>query len=38
MLGLLIFKLTFAIITAALLSGAVADRASSGGWVFFIGL
>ncbi|MEI8084343.1 MAG: ammonia channel protein, partial [Actinomycetes bacterium] len=32
------FQLTFAIITAALLSGAVADRINFGGWTLFIGL
>lgn len=38
MLAFSVFQLTFAIITAALLSGAVADRVKFGGWVFFIGL
>lgn len=33
-----VFQLTFAIITAALLSGAVADRVNFGGWTLFIGL
>ncbi|MFE1750411.1 ammonium transporter [Streptomyces anandii] len=30
------FQLTFAIITAALISGAVADRAKFGGWLVFV--
>ena len=38
LLAFAVFQLTFAIITAALLSGAVADRVRFGGWVLFIGL
>lgn len=38
MLAFSVFQLTFAILTAALLSGAVADRVRFGGWVVFIGL
>ena len=36
MLALVMFQLTFAIITAALLSGAVADRVRTRAWVIFI--
>jgi len=32
------FQLTFAIITVALLSGAIADRAKYGSWVLFVGI
>jgi Amt family ammonium transporter len=32
------FQLTFAIITVALLSGAIADRAKYGSWVLFVGV
>lgn len=32
------FQLMFAIITAALISGAIADRARFGGWMLFVGL
>ena len=32
------FQLMFAIITPALISGAIADRAKFGGWVLFVGL
>ena len=32
------FQLTFAIITVALLSGAIADRAKFGSWVLFVGV
>lgn len=35
-LAFVMFQLTFAIITAALLSGAVADRVKTGTWVVFI--
>lgn len=38
MLAFVVFQLTFAIITASLLSGAVADRVRFGGWLLFIGL
>ena len=32
------FQLMFAIITVALISGAVADRLKFGGWLLFVGL
>lgn len=35
-LAFAMFQLTFAIITAALLSGAIADRAKFGGWLVFV--
>jgi Amt family ammonium transporter len=35
-LAFVMFQLTFAIITVALLSGAIADRAKFGSWVIFI--
>ncbi|MFZ1653515.1 MAG: ammonium transporter [Candidatus Nanopelagicales bacterium] len=38
LLAVAVFQLTFAIITAALLSGAVADRVKFSGWTIFIGL
>jgi len=38
LLAFAVFQLTFAIITAALLSGAVADRVKFSGWTIFIGL
>jgi len=37
-LAFAVFQLTFAIITAALLSGAVADRVKFGGWILLVGL
>jgi Amt family ammonium transporter len=37
-LAFAMFQLTFAIITVALLSGAIADRAKYGSWVLFVGL
>jgi Amt family ammonium transporter len=37
-LAFAMFQLTFAIITVALLSGAIADRAKFGSWVVFVGL
>ena len=37
-LAFAMFQLTFAIITVALLSGAIADRAKFGSWVLFVGL
>lgn len=37
-LAFVMFQLTFAIITAALLSGAIADRARFGSWVLFVGI
>jgi Amt family ammonium transporter len=36
-LAFAMFQLTFAIITVALLSGAIADRAKYGSWVIFVG-
>ena len=36
MLAFAMFQLTFAIITVALLSGAIADRAKYGSWVLFV--
>jgi Amt family ammonium transporter len=36
-LAFAMFQLTFAIITVALLSGAIADRAKFGSWVLFVG-
>ena len=35
-LAFAMFQLTFAIITVALLSGAIADRAKYGSWVLFV--
>jgi Amt family ammonium transporter len=35
-LAFAMFQLTFAVITVALLSGAIADRAKYGSWVFFV--
>ena len=37
-LAFAMFQLTFAIITVALLSGAIADRAKYGSWVLFVGI
>jgi Amt family ammonium transporter len=37
-LAFAMFQLTFAIITVALLSGAIADRAKYGSWVLFVGV
>ena len=37
-LAFAMFQLTFAIITVALLSGAIADRAKFGSWVLFVGV
>jgi len=37
-LAFVMFQLTFAIITVALLSGAIADRAKFGSWVIFVAL
>ena len=37
-LAFAMFQLTFAIITVALLSGAIADRAKYGSWVLFVAL
>ncbi len=37
-LAFAMFQLTFAIITVALLSGAIADRAKYGSWVVFVGV
>ena len=37
-LAFVMFQMTFAIITVALLSGAIADRAKFGAWVLFIAL
>ena len=37
-LAFAMFQLTFAIITVALLSGAIADRAKYGSWVIFVGV
>ena len=37
-LSFAMFQLTFAIITVALLSGAIADRAKYGSWVLFVAL
>jgi len=37
-LAFVMFQLTFAIITVALLSGAIADRAKYGTWLIFVGL
>ncbi len=37
-LAFAMFQLTFAIITVALLSGAIADRAKYGSWVIFVGI
>jgi Amt family ammonium transporter len=37
-LAFAMFQLTFAIITVALLSGAIADRAKFGSWIVFVGL
>jgi ammonium transporter, Amt family len=37
-LAFAMFQLTFAIITVALLSGAIADRAKFGSWVLFVGI
>ena len=37
-LAYVMFQMTFAIITVALLSGAIADRAKFGAWVLFIAL
>ena len=37
-LAFVMFQLTFAIITVALLSGAIADRAKYGSWILFVGL
>jgi Amt family ammonium transporter len=37
-LAFAMFQLTFAIITVALLSGAIADRARYGSWVLFVGV
>jgi Amt family ammonium transporter len=37
-LAFVMFQMTFAIITVALLSGAIADRAKFGAWVLFISL
>ncbi|MEI6868037.1 MAG: ammonium transporter [Actinomycetes bacterium] len=37
-LAYVMFQLTFAIITVALLSGAIADRAKYGSWVLFIAI
>ena len=36
--GFVAFQLMFAIITVALISGAVADRIKFGGWLLFAGL
>lgn len=36
LLAFVMFQLTFAIITVALLSGAIADRAKFGSWVIFV--
>lgn len=38
MLSFAMFQLTFAIITVALLSGAIADRAKYSSWVLFVAL
>ncbi len=37
-LAFAMFQLTFAIITVALLSGAIADRAKFGSWAIFVGV
>ena len=37
-LAFAMFQLTFAVITVALLSGAIADRAKFGSWVLFVGV
>jgi len=37
-LAFVMFQLTFAIITVALLSGAIADRAKYSAWVLFVGI
>ena len=37
-LAFAMFQLTFAVITVALLSGAIADRAKYGSWVLFVGV
>ncbi|MGB8020020.1 MAG: ammonium transporter [Candidatus Nanopelagicales bacterium] len=37
-LAFVMFQLTFAIITSALLSGAIADRAKFGAWLVFVGV
>ncbi|CAB4599882.1 MAG: ammonium transporter [Actinobacteria bacterium] len=37
-LAFVMFQLTFAIITVALLSGAIADRAKYSAWILFVGL
>jgi ammonium transporter, Amt family len=37
-LAFVMFQLTFAIITVALLSGAIADRAKYSSWILFVGL
>jgi len=37
-LAFVMFQLTFAIITVALLSGAIADRAKYSSWVLFVGI
>jgi Amt family ammonium transporter len=37
-LAFVMFQLTFAIITVALLSGAIADRAKFGSWVLFVAI
>lgn len=37
-LAFVMFQLTFAIITAALLSGAIADRTRFGSWLVFVGI
>jgi Amt family ammonium transporter len=37
-LAFVMFQLTFAIITVALLSGAIADRAKFGSWVIFVAI
>ncbi len=37
-LAFVMFQMTFAIITVALLSGAIADRAKFGSWVLFVAL
>jgi Amt family ammonium transporter len=37
-LAFAMFQLTFAVITVALLSGAIADRAKFGSWVLFTGV
>ena len=38
MLAFSVFELTFAIITAALLSGAIADRVKFSGWIALVAL